>query len=209
MGGLLIKDLYSSWKVGKGLVIVYIVFALDAVITGEWLMGVMSIILVSMLPGVLNGLDERGKWMSYLFCTPVSRKIYVTEKFVLSLICGVASTALLLIAFGIKTAMTGWAQGEDLPVMAAVYLFVGLVPSALGNVFSFRFGAVKGRIMMVVMVAVIGLLSGAAASVPADFSKIDMVNVSAFSALILIAAAVLLFALLYLISLQVIKKREY
>lgn len=209
MRGLLIKDLYSAWKVGKGLVIIYIVFALDAVITGDWIIGVMSVILISMLPGVLNGLDERGKWMSYLFCTPVSRKIYVTEKFVLSLICGVAFSALLLISFGVKTAVTGGAQGEDFLIMAAVYLFAGLVPSALGNVFSFRFGAVKGRIMMVVMVALFGILSGAAASIPTNTGKTEIENLSAFSSLILIAGAVLIFALLYLISLQVIKKREY
>lgn len=209
MGGLLIKDLYSAWKVGKGLVIVYIVFALDAVLTGEWVMGAMSVILISMLPGVLNGLDERGKWLSYLFCTPVSRKIYVTEKFVLSLICGAASTALLFIAFGIKTAVTGWTVGEDLPLIAAVYLFTGLVPSALGNVFSFRFGSVKGRIIMVIIVALFGIVSGASVSFSFNNGLAGMNNLYTFFPLVLIAVSLFMFALLYLISLQVIKKREY
>lgn len=209
MRGLLIKDLYSAWKVGKGLVFVYIVFALDAVITGDWIIGVMSVILISMLPGVLNGLDERGKWLSYLFCTPVSRKIYVTEKFVLSLICGASSTALLFIAFGIKTAVTGWTVGEYLPVMAAVYLFAGLVPSALGNVFSFRFGSVKGRIIMVIIVALFGIFGGAVVSFPFYNGLAGMKNIYTFFPLGLIAASLFMFALLYLISLQVIKKREY
>lgn len=209
MRGLLIKDLYSAWKVGKGLVIVYIVFALDAVITGEWPMGIMGIVLMAMLPGVLNGLDERGKWMSYLFCTPVSRKTYVKEKFSLTLICGAVSGALLIVAFLLRSAAMGQNIPKDFSVMAAVCVFVALIPSALSNVFSFRFGAIKGRVMMAVMAAICGLLSGAAATFLDDPGKFDMGSVSAFSSLILIGASVVIFALLYLVSIQVVKKREY
>ena len=125
---------------------------------------------------------------------------------VLSLAAGVMLAAGLL--------APGKAQFFGVPGMLIVFA-CGCLCMALELPVIFRFGTTKGRIWMIAVMAIVGGLAGASASLTGqgDMARADagqiMESMTGFSAAGVLAAALAIAAVSFVISLKFYEKREF
>lgn len=161
--------------------------------------------------------DEHDNGGAYLFSLPVTRKVYVAEKYIYGLLLFIASLIVTsifsIIVMAVKQAWIG--NGEFIGVLGAEVLMVTLVlgvtiPSIL------KFGPEKGRIALAGIILAFFIIVYAAYKIVqktgidiesflGTLSGMGQVSVT----VILCVAAFVILAVSYVISLNIMKKKEY
>ncbi len=217
MKGLLLKDFYLM-KMQKKFFIVVIALAIGMAFLNNdisFIVGYLTFIVPIFAISTIS-YDELDNGNAFLFTLPISRKLYVVEKYCFCLLLGAAATGislLLSVLLGIiKDIPFPSDTVEAVPIIFSIMVFIlsFMIPLHL------KFGAEKARIALIVLVG-IAVALGFAISRLSDKLGYDILSMfNTFSTmniwlLIAIVAAVALIALMISIkiSIAVMNKKEF
>ena len=158
MKGLLKKDLCMLWNYCRSMILILAAFTLvGAFMEDSFFYSFYPVLIVSMLPVTLISYDERFKWDIYCQSLPISRRVQVTEKYLLSLLsvlvvilcCIAAQIYRMLDMAGFNASVIHWGS---LPQFVAMLVGLGLISPSLMIPLIYKFGAEKGRMVFFVVV---------------------------------------------------------
>lgn len=215
MAGLIEKDIRLLWC-NKLSAIVFVVFAamFGALVKGAFILGYLPFAMCLLMMNTI-AYDEMDKGYQFLLTFPIDRKMYVREKYVLTLGIGVFSWVVAMVIYFV----TKMIQGErldmsiELPVtlifLPVIVLFIlYMLPLQM------KFGVEKTRIVVAGTCGV----SGACILGFTKFIGLDTINdwmeslcqMSGWVLLgIAVAVVVLLIAVSYHISIGIMKRKEF
>ena len=210
MKGLLLKDLAIVKQQGRSIFII-VAIAVFMMVSGN---DITFAIAYSNMLFVMFGIttlnyDAFDNGYAFLFTLPITRKVYVKEKYLFSLICvaaGFILSNILLLASGEMTSDSmGFVVGYG---MAAILLLSILLPVEL------KYGPEKGRIAMIIIFAIVfAVVFGLKKVVGSEELTKLIITLEQMNEVILsvvIAVIVIIFLLLsYLISCRIMEKKEF
>lgn len=152
MIGLLKKDLYVADKSGRLLLVLALVFCLAPGF--GTLGGTYAMMMAFMLPMNSIAYDERCKWDRYAAMLPYRPGQIVWCKYLLSGIYTLLGEAVILVGAVIRNIMdpgsVDWKSTLEINIMLALVMFLVV---SITLPFLFRFGSEKGRLIMLVVMA--------------------------------------------------------
>lgn len=203
MKGLIRKDFYLLWSYCRLIPLFLLAFIVFSTFSSDGqspFFNYYPCILSSTLPVNLLAYDDAERWLTYCDTLPVTRRQYVSGKYIMSLLCDGTVFLLSAIAAVIRLSRSGAFYPADLFNQLAVLATISLLSSALVMPPIFKFGAQKGRI---VFIGVIGIFCGLTAILDTP----DLSGLSLPIGLLPILATVI-FAASWLLSIRLYKKRE-
>ncbi len=216
MKGLLIKDFALLGGQKKFLLTVIIIAAVMAVMSSNipFIFG-YSAFSISMFSLSTIGYDEFENGNAFLFTLPITRKLYVVEKYLFTLI--LAACAL---AFSCILSLCIMLYDKSLSFPSITFLAVTLGILAVSFSFllplQFKFGSEKGRIAMLAFCVVIFVLYFAFSKLAEHF-EINLVKlvyqITSLNVAVIAMCATALFIAVVLISvcisIKIMKKKEF
>ena len=214
MKGLLIKDfkLMGQQKIfflGVAAVAVIIILSNDDVIFAlGFLTFVVSLFAVSTI-----SYDEFDNGNAFLFTLPITRKLYVEEKYCLGLMLGGVAWALAVLLTVIITEPFTL----DIFISELVIIPLMMIIQALTIPFQLKFGADKGRIAIICTIGLLIVIGIAIKNIVQFMFDIDILSMfDAMPALnqgavigILVAGAAIILFISMKISISIMKKKEF
>lgn len=205
MKGLLLKDFYVTTKFLRSYLLIIMVLALVSVFVAESsFFAIYLYIMAGTLPITLLTYDERSRWQEYCGALPYGKAQIVSVKYVVGLLSQCFAGVLSLL---IKTAVNGF--DNILPYLTlSLYGFLAACTiSAIILPFAFWLGAEKGRIVYYISM---GAIYGCIFAVSDSFSSVsgDISDISSVIFLIVPLAAIAVYAVSWLVSVALYKKRE-
>jgi len=208
--GLVLKDLLVLRKTAKlyiAMLSFYLVLALAGVFSHAMLTGFVALFTM-MLPISSFAYDELARWDKYAAALPVRRRGIVGSKYLLALLLGAIAGALILISSGLFWLLKDTAPGEVL-LTGLACVAAGLLMNSILLPLLFKFGAEKGRLLTMAVLAVIFLLGFGGGKLLGyhEFPEMPPCLKTLFP---LILAGVLILALFvsYQVSLGIYRKKE-
>lgn len=210
MVGLIIKDLYLTAKNFKLYFIIVVIFLACSFV--ERLYTINSVIsfyifyaymLIAMIPIVLYALDEQDRWCAYSMTLPVSRREYVSGKYIISIICTVFNILIWLMTRLAPAVSSPLAGAGNTAVPLSMVFSASLLIPVLSLPFVFKFGSAKGRIFSLFFVIVFAVAIG---NISTSGLHIDL-NEGMITALMYILPLAL-FAASWLLSIRIYEKKE-
>ena len=224
MKGLLVKDIKLAWE-QKALLGIMIVCALVCLFTMKdptFIIGYMSLIC-STLGSTTCAYDEMNNGMAFIMTLPFSREKYIVEKYLFSVLAGLAGWCISTVAALIfMVVLRKPVNGE---FMSAVLLFlvpIFLVPGLMIPIIM-KFGHARSRIVFFVIMGVIFAIGG----ITSMLGSFD-ITIAAFDQgletftfgieksipyNLIVSVSLIVSFLVYLVSLflgiMIIKKKEY
>lgn len=218
MKGLLLKD-FKLVKLQKNFFFMIIAVAVGLTIINNdatFMLGFLTFVM-SMFTLSTISYDEFDNGNAFLFTLPVSRKSYVVEKYVFSLLLGGGSWVLAVLFAVVFSIIQGTVSVLEV-VMAAVAIFmIMLMIQAAMIPFQLKFGGEKGRIAMVGAVGILFIIGFVAVKIAGGLG-IDLLNVSISSlstvnmgmaAAIAIAVDAVVLLVSMKISISIMDKKEF
>lgn len=217
MKGLLIKDL-RLMKMQKNFFILIIVIGIGLVLAGNeisFTLGFLSFV-ISLFSISTISYDEFDNGYPFLFTLPISRSLYVKEKYVLSLILGLGSLILATVICAIITLFKNNIPLFDLLMMALMILPYIILVQAIMIPFQLKFGAERGRIAIIGVLGAIILLGilifQGLKILKINFAviveQISVLDIRVLGFILVILAVVILFISL-IISIKIMKQKEF
>lgn len=217
MKGLLIKDL-RLMKMQKNFFILMIVIGIGLVLAGNeisFTLGFLSFV-ISLFSISTISYDEFDNGYPFLFTLPISRSLYVKEKYVLSLILGLGSLILATVICAIITLFKNNIPLFDLLMMALMILPYIILVQAIMIPFQLKFGAERGRIAIIGVLGAIILLGilifQGLKILKINFAviveQISVLDIRVLGFILVILAVVILFISL-IISIKIMKQKEF
>lgn len=147
MKGLLRKDLYMLWSNCRSFLLMILVFAgVSLIDSTNAFYTTYPVILGSILPVTLISYEEGCKWNVYCQALPVSRRMVVAEKYLLSLLCGMFILIITgLVQFIVFSREIGFPWHRYWTMMESLFALALLAPSVTLPLI-FKLGSEKGRI---------------------------------------------------------------
>ena len=203
MKGLLRKDFYLLWYYSRMLPVLvfgFILFSAFASSGESPFFTYYPCILGSALSINLLAYDESEHWCGYCDTLPVTRRQYVSGKYIIAFLCSGVIFLLSAAAAAVRFCRSGSWNLIDWGDQAAVLATIAFLPAALCLPLLFKYGAQKGRIAFI---AVIGCFCGLTVVV-------DMPQLSGLSlpVVLLPILALIIFAASWLLSIRFYQKRE-
>lgn len=157
MKALLYKDMISIWKYNKTTLAASAVFLAMSVISDEqkFLMG-FPVIILGMLTNALLAYDERDKWDRLSLTLPVSRRLIVSEKYVLGLLLQAAVFSVAVVANLVAMAAKGDKSYEGMWTTVVTLELFALTGMSFILPATFRWGSEKGRTVYMILAGMIG-----------------------------------------------------
>lgn len=208
MKGLLLKDFYVAVKNLKMYLVIALFFIGGAIVDKNNVFFLYYLSLVGgMIPVTLLAYDERSRWTEYSLALPYSEKQIVSGKYII----GIAVPAAMSVLSSIVLFATGHAFNEIILFFVTGTSVSCIIP-AICMPFSFKFGVEKGRIAYYVILALLVTVSAFAEgssddssatllSLPENYSAVKVMAIFAL-------AAVIIYALSWLVSVKLIKNRK-
>ena len=172
MIGLVYKDLMVMKKTLGLYMIIFAVYGYMSIAYDQGgLLIAMVLILSSMVPISTLAYDERSKWDRIANTTPLSRKEIVVAKYLL---------AITLTVFSVIVCFVIYLFDKRIPItenmiMCFSLVIVGMIYQALLLPVNIKFGAEKGRnIMLAIMMAPVLLITRVAKTGIVDFATIEL-----------------------------------
>lgn len=152
MKGLLLKDLYLSWKYCKVYLFMFFLFAFLAVFGDNNPFFVYyPCLFIGLLPLNLQTFDEKEKWHIYADAMPYSRAQVVSGKYIYGLLTAVFGVALTALAQALRMSLAGsFDPVEYLSILMGILSCSLMLPSLIMP-FVFKLGAERGRIIYMVI----------------------------------------------------------
>lgn len=218
MKGLWIKDM-KILKNQRSFFVVIAAVCAGFLLTGQSVFSVISYaaVMFSILVITTIGYDEQNNGMGFLLALPVSREMYVLEKYLLGLLLPVAAIAAGAVLSSLFSLMrsSAYETGEGLSAML-VSLLAAVIIQAVTIPIQLKFGAEKSRIAMLVAAGCMVLVGYIAISAVRwqgmDLEAASMWIAQASPVLFLVcgaAAVVILMGISYLISLRIMKRKQF
>ena len=210
MKGLLLKDLAIVKQQGRSIFII-VAIAISMMFSGNditFAIAYANILFVMFGITTLN-YDAFDNGYSFLFTLPITRKMYVAEKYLFSIMCVTAglsmSAILMLVTENMNSDAIAFIVGY---AMAALLLLAVLLPIEL------KFGLEKGRIAMIILFAIIvAIVFGLKKVVGADRVAIMLISLTkmnnAVLASILAGGIIIIVGISYFISCKIMEKKEF
>ena len=205
MKALIYKDLLAVWKYCRNYLFLCGVFLLLSIFMEEYsFLQMYPVIFMGTLVNTLIAYDERDKWDRQVLTMPVTRKQYVTGKYLTGMILQGTMMVLSAAACALRLAMGdgfGWAVFKD---YLAFLLGLAVAAPSLILPFIFKNGSEKGRMTYLIVLGAIFALAMCGVLV---LKKLDMVGVP--MDLSVLPAAVLLYPASWALSVRWYEKREF
>ncbi len=207
MKGLLLKDFYSVCKYCRFFAIVVGVFLIVSYFgDGNLFFTIYPCLIAGMVPITLISYEDRDKWHIFAQTLPFTRAQIVSAKY----ITGLCSVGIMLLLTAIaQTIQMVNAQSflwADLGQLLLLILSIGLIFPAIALPIVFQFGVEKGRILFIVMIAMAG--GGTAALINVELADTFLAGKTALVIVLVCAGAAVLYALSWLLSIQLYKRRQ-
>jgi len=215
MKGLLMKDFAFVKLQAKSMIFIFllVVFMLLQSLDFEFVIVYANIIFTMFVVTTIN-YDYFENGCAFLMTLPISRKMYVSEKYVLAFLaasCGfVVDIVFMLVAHFLKE---GYVFGMDNLIFALAYALGSFVFIALMLPIELKYGPEKARIAMIVVVAIIC----AGAFVFTGIGPFDLTGVTtqllSLEKIVLLGiagvAVAIALGISYLISCRIMEKKEF
>ncbi len=205
MKGILLKELYCVLGYFKLYLVLIPFFVLLSLVSPESSAIIFFPCMLSGMIGVsLLATDEKEKWNIYAASLPYSRAQIVSGKYLIGLIM-VSFT--LLIWAAAKSIMMTVNGAFDISVLlnqVSMLVMFALIPGAFLLPFAYKFGVEKGRIMYYVVI-------GVACAIPPISGELGngILNDSfQYTSLIILGAALVIYAVSWLISAKIYQGKE-
>lgn len=207
MKGLLLKDFYVMLKNCKMYFIVSAVYIVGAsALSGSFDYVFMFLTLPVVMSGMfgvsLLSFDEKFKWTKYSAALPYSPAQIVLSKYILGFVYQVVTALTMLLALIVWVKTVGGIVFFEAARAFGRMFAISLIIPTVSLPFCFKFGTEKGRIFCMAIVFASALAFSVFA---ANYTMFINKNILV---LIIIAAAVALYAISMAISIAVYKKRE-
>lgn len=218
MRGLLVKDLYLLVRQKNYILCLLVISALlllradDAVFVSSYMT-----IVGSFLALVTISYDEMNHGRAFLFTLPVTRRMYVTSKYLTGALTCAAAWLLSVVFTGAALAagriQMSW---EEWLFSCAAFLGVGLFFDALMIPIQLKFGADRGRIVLLVVLlaclflgqGLASLMDGLLVDAGGPLAFLNSLSPLAFGALLAVLVLISL-AVSWLISVGIMRKKEF
>jgi hypothetical protein len=158
--------------------------------------------------------DEYDNGYAFLFTLPITRNQYAAEKYVFGLVTGGSAWIVVTIFAVALNFVRGRGGAGDLVSMAFLYLFISLLFLAVIVPVQLKFGAEKGRIVLIIIIGVIFaagfVMIKAAKTLQLDFSSTAAASLSpgpVIAVVFLISLAAVFIS--YLFSVKIMKKKQF
>lgn len=216
MKGLLLKDWYVLRRQWRVMFVFHVIYAgLAAFSKMAFLFAAMNVFVGMLIVQTVMALDERSKWESVAVTLPVTRRQFVLERYAVGLLSG-GFIALLTEAVMTAANLLSPGKARFFGVSGMLVVFAcGCLCMALELPVLFKFGTAKGRIWMIAVMAIIGGLTGGAtaltdgANLNSETAGQLLAGFSLLSAAGILAAALAVVAVSFVISLKAYEKREF
>lgn len=199
MKGLLKKDFYLIWRNCRSILLVAALFiAMSAFGSTSMFIIMYPMVFAGTLPVSLLSYDESSRWSSYCDALPCTRAQVVSAKYTVSLLCTAVVFALSALTQILRLSIAG-GKLDSIGFLLLDLLIVGLIAPAICLPAVFKLGAEKGRIVFYFVfggVCVFSLMV---------VSSSPLLNLPMPA---LVAGAVALFALSWLLSVFFYQKRS-
>lgn len=216
MRGLIDKDIRLLLKRKQTLILFLgIVIVMSLMTPGEMLVGYFSFLIVILIVGTIS-YDEFDNGTAFLMSLPISRKLYVQSKY---LLCIIGELSAWTIGFCIYV-LSGFIRkvpvniGEELPTIAIMIPIVMLMVDLLLPI-QLKFGMEKSRVVMATFCVVVAVIIYVSYNYSLSGAAVDdiIATINAISPSVYLIVGFVLFILVtylsYIISVKVIKKKEY
>ena len=216
MKGLLLKDL-SIIKTQIRSVVLIMIIALFMMLAGNnttFAVVYSNILFVTFGINTLS-YDSHDNGYAFLFTVPITRKLYILEKYVFSMLSVVTGTILsLILMLGVSFVKDNYMLTSSEISFVIGYAIGAFVVLAIMLPVNLKFGPEKGRIAMIVLIAIVmaGVFSISKIAGTVDLTKLyfEMREVSIFVIwTILILVTLIIISLSYMISCKVMEKKEF
>lgn len=157
MKALIRKDLYTTLASLRTIFLIMAVFAVTTVLaenTGFYIP--YLVVLPGTLASTLISLDGREKWSVYALTLPVSRRTVVAARYVFVLLLILCGGLLGSVCFLLRS-LRGY-ESTGIAGAIAMCLAAGLVVPSITIPMAYRFGAEKGRYLVIFLI--MGLMLG-------------------------------------------------
>ena len=205
MKGLLRKDIYMTWAYGRMLLLISAVFlSMSALMPSDesFFFVIYPVLLGGVLPVTLLSYDERFGWNRFCDALPVSRKLVVDERYLMSLLSFLALYAVTLAVQAVVLLPKG--RAGDLVQLVVLLPCFGLVAPAVMLPITRRFGVEKGRLVYYFF---IGVLVAAGLTISNRILSLGSA-IGTWGAAAVFAGVVLFFIASWLLSRRLYEKRE-
>lgn len=207
MKGMLLKDWYLNWKY------YWIYFAICLIFTflsfwtdNNYYMLSYPLILIGMIPMGLQNMDEVYKWDVYCGSLPCSKKLIVSEKYLMGLLLTLPIAAFMLLVKTLDMLLHGNFQWSVLGMVLLIALLFGFLMSAISMPFIFKYGSEKGRVIQAMTIGLstmgatmLGLQSG---------STVPAFSMGSGALLVMFLLPLILYAGSWWLSIRIYEKRE-
>ncbi len=212
MKGLILKEWYVFWEYFRIYFVLIAIFTVCVIGSGNIMMMGFPAILVSFASGTtVASVDEKENWLKYSMCLPYKRSQIVSVKYILTATVNIIMLILTAVLFVINGFIRGFTTDIGyLATMCAVIAFSGMW-AGIVNIFNFKFGVEKARIVHMISGVVMGVFAGVGSSLFFD-GECDIVQnvglIPASVALIASAVFVAAFAVAWRIAIKVFEGKE-
>lgn len=209
MKGLIYKDLCllgSVWKSYAFILVMFSALTVTGVYDVSFLFMMVSVILC-MYPSTSFSYDELAKWDRFAVSVPSGRVLVVRAKYGFALLLGAASLVFDLLLSLLAAFLGRMEPGNGL--LTCVGGVAGaLLINALMLPLLFRFGAQKGRILLIAVVAALAGVLGALLAI-GGMTAFGSGLLKSFVLVVLPVLALLALFVSYRISLGIYQKKEF
>ena len=216
MKGLLLKDLSILKTQGRSAVIIMAIALFMLMVGNNTTFAVVYANILFVTFGITTlSYDTHDNGYAFLFTLPISRKLYVMEKYVFSLLSiATGATFSLILMVGVSLIKDGYVLTTSDLAFIIGYALGSIVFLSIMLPVNLKFGPEKGRIAMIIVIAVI-VASGFSISKVAgkmDLTKLywrirEIKPMLVTGILVMIVFAIL--SVSYLISCKIMKKKEF
>jgi len=215
MKGLLIKDLLLLKNQQRFFLLFFLMSAgmlladFNSVFVINYVTMIFSLFTLSSI-----SYDEFDNGYAFLFTLPITRNQYAAEKYVFGLVTGSFAWIVVTIFAVVMDLVRGRAGTVELVGTAFLYLFISLLFLSIVVPVQLKFGAEKGRIVLICIIGAI-FAAGFVMIRAAKTLQLDFLSTAATSLSTgLVMAAVPLISLAavfgsYLISVNIMKKKQF
>lgn len=216
MKGLLIKDFCLMKEMIKflGLVVIISAFLL---MSGKgdnvsFVMGYISILFSFLVMNTIS-YDEMDKGYSFLMTLPVSRKQYVLEKYIFGAVTGICGIGIGMLMCTVYVSFAGGYTSRDLLIYTGAFCCLLFLVDAMMIPIQIKFGAEKGRYVLIGAIMAIALLSYGLYSVDKTFQmdlggKVNWLVSQSWSWMAGVIFILFIMTVSYFISCTIMRKKE-
>jgi len=209
MKALIYKDLVAVWKYCRTYLVMCAVFLAASVFVEEYaFLQMYPLIFMGMLVNTLIAYDERDKWDRQVLTMPVTRKQYVSAKYLTGLLLQGTVLVLTVLAHALQLHLAGSLVWDAFWLDIAMLVVLAVSAPSLILPFIFKNGSEKGRMAYLI---VFGTLFALVAAGGIVLDKLGMVVelTELPMSIVSVVAAVVLYPASWALSVHWYGKREF